>query len=77
MASTSISRMYGRGHLYHSLLLGARGFSLWHGGDLRAPFLFGFEVPGMLAHRRPRVRPSPVVLPYPVKHAFPSSPDPS
>ena len=54
MASISIIGMTGWGNPY-SWLPGALGPSPYHGGGLKAPFLFGRRVAGMAAPIRPRV----------------------
>jgi hypothetical protein len=54
MASASVPGIHGWGNWYAPALLGTLGLSLCHGGGLRAPFLFGHGVAGMVAHMRPQ-----------------------
>lgn len=63
MASASVPGMKGWGNQCYPALPGVLGLSPWpDGGGLRALFLFGRGVTGIVDHARPRACPSPVCL---------------
>ena|GEM_PF-2439174 len=69
MAFISIIGMTSGGNPYS--LPGALGPSLYHGGGLRALFLFGHRIAGIAAYTKPRVWASPF-FPRLVQHNFPA-----